>query len=324
MDAAALHDQSVVCDCHCDTLLRVLDGGMHLGKRLTEGHVDLPRLKEGGVTSQVFAVFIDDRYLPAGAAKQTLRLIDVLYRELEDNPETLSLALRAADVEGAKASGKVAAILGAEGAEALEGDLALLRSYYRLGLRLLTLTWSRRNQVGDGVFEARSLGGLTTFGVEVVRECNRLGILLDVSHLSPAGVSDVLDTSAVPVIASHSNAHAVVAHPRNLTDKQLSTIAVKGGLICVTFVPQFVAESGHATLEAVLDHLDHIVRVVGVEHVGLGSDFDGFGPASTLGLEDVSCLPNVTAGLAARGYTDAAVRSILGTNFLRVFREAVG
>ncbi len=325
MEAIALHRDSIIFDGHCDTLLAVLEGKRKLGERSPEGHIDLPRLREGGVTAQVFAIFIQDRYLPAGAARQTLRVLDTLYCELEENADSFVLATRAEDIEGAKRAGKVAAVVGIEGAESLEGDLALLRMFYRLGLRLLTVAWSRRNQAADGVYESRTGGGLTNFGLQLVEQCNKLGVILDVSHLSPAGVKDVLETSSQPVIASHSNVHALCPTPRNLTDEQLIALAEKGGVVGVTFVPSFITEEGkEASLEKLLDHIDHIVRVAGIDHVGLGSDFDGFGSPPPAGLEDATRLPGITVGLVERGYSESEVRRILGGNFLRVFRQVVG
>lgn len=325
MDTMALHRSSIIFDGHCDTLLSVLEGKRKFGERSPEGHIDLPRLHEGGVTAQVFAIFIEERYLPAGAAKQTLRLLDTLYRELEDNTDSFMLSLRAEDVEKAKAWGKVAAVIGVEGAESIEGDLALLRMFHRLGVRLLTVAWSRRNQAADGVDETRTGGGLTNFGLRLVEECNKLSIVVDISHLSPAGVRDVLEVSSAPVIASHSNAHTLCPHRRNLTDEQLLALAKKGGVLGVTFVPAFITEQGKdASLEKLLDHIDHIVRVAGIDHVGLGSDFDGFSSPPPAGLEDVTCLPAITAGLVERGYSVDNVRKILGGNFLRVFRHVVG
>lgn len=325
MDAMKLHHDSIIFDGHCDTLLEVLEGKRTLGKRSKKGHIDLPRLRQGGVTAQVFAIFIEDGFLPAGAAKQTLRLLEVLQRELAENPDSLLLATKAEDIELAKRTGRVAAVVGIEGAESLEGDLSLLRMFYHLGLRLVTLTWSRRNQAADGAYESRTGGGLTRFGVELVQECNRLGVLIDISHLSAAGVRDVLEVSGQAVIASHSNAYALCPHVRNLSDEQLTALAAKGGVVGVTYVPSFLVEGGKgASLDNLLDHVDHIVQVAGIEHVGLGSDFDGFGPPPPVGLEDASHLPAITDGLVRRGYAEQDVRKILGGNFLRVFRQVVG
>ncbi len=326
LNARRLHEESIVFDAHCDTLLEVLSGKRRLGECSEEGHLDLPRLREGGVTAQVFALFVEPHYLPSGATREVLRILDTFYQELEANGEALTLVTSAMDIQRAKGEGKVAAVLGLEGTEALEGDLGLLRMFHRLGVRSVGLTWNLRNQAADGVDETRSKGGLSNFGLELVRELNRLGIMIDVSHLAPPGVRDVLTVSQAPVIASHSNAYALCPHRRNLTDDQLISIAERGGVVGVTFVPQFLdAEAEKRCLERVLDHIDHVVKVAGVDHVGLGSDFDGFYENERLpGLEDVSRMPNITVGLLERGYNEKDVKKIIGGNFLRVFREVVG
>jgi membrane dipeptidase len=325
LDVGEVHQASIVFDGHCDTLLQVLDGKRRLGQRSPMGHLDLPRLKEGGVTAQVFAVFIEDVYLPAGATRQTLRVLDCFYEELDANRDAMLLATCADDVMAAVETGRVAAWLALEGAESLEGDLGVLRMLYRLGVRLLTVTWSRRNQAGDGVGELGSGGGLTTFGESLVRECNRLGVVLDISHLAPAGVRGILELSEQPVVASHSNAYALCPHPRNLTDEQLAVVARQGGVVCATFVPAFLSPRGRgASLDTLLDHIQHIEQVTGIDHVGIGSDFDGvFGPMP-LGLEDASLMSGITAGLLTRGYSVSHVRQILGENLLRVFRTVAG
>jgi len=325
-DPEALHRRSIVIDAHCDTALLAAEGTYNLTERHESHHLDFPRMREGGVTAQIFAVFVEARYLPAQATRRALQVIDAMYRQLEAAGEAARLVTRAADIEAAKADGAVGVILGLEGAEALEGDLGVLRMFHRLGVRNIGLTWNFRNQAADGVGEERTGGGLTTFGLALVEEMNRLGILVDVAHLSPAGVEDVLKVSQAPVIASHANARAVCDHRRNLTDAQLEKIARNGGVVGVTFVPAFVdGRDGQATLARVLDHIDHMVRVMGDEHVGLGSDFDGFfGDEKTAGLEDVSRMPAITAGLLERGYSEASVQKILGGNFLRVFRQVVG
>jgi membrane dipeptidase len=325
MDPGRLHRESIVFDAHCDTLQKVLAGKRRLGERSEEGHVDLPRLHEGGVTAQIFALFVSPNYFPRGAARQALRLLDVFYQELEENADQLTLVTTANEIEKAKAEGKVAGILSLEGAEALEGDLAVLRAFYKLGVRNIGLTWNLRNVAADGVDEMRSGSGLTNFGVQLVQEMNRLGIIVDISHLSPTGVRDVLHVSEAPVIASHSNAYALCPHRRNLTDEQLEGIASKGGVVGVTFVPNFVTENKNlTTLKRVLDHIDYMVKTMGLDHVGLGSDFDGFSNAKVQGMEDVTHLPRLTVGLVERGYSEEDVKKILGGNFVRVFREVVG
>jgi membrane dipeptidase len=325
VDPRQLHRESIVFDAHCDTLQEVLAGKRRLGERSEEGHADLPRLREGGITAQIFALFVSPNHFPTGAARQALRLLDVFYQELGENADQLTLATSVSDIERAKAEGKVAGILSLEGAEALEGDLRVLRAFYKLGVRNIGLTWNLRNAAADGVDETRSSSGLTNFGVQLVQEMNRLGIMVDISHLSPTGVRDVFLVSEAPVIASHSNAYALCPHRRNLTDEQMEGVASKGGVIGVTFVPNFITEDGNqATLKGVLDHIDYMVKTMGVDHVGLGSDFDGFFNSNVQGLEDVTHLPKLTAGLVERGYSEEDMKKILGDNFMRVFREVVG
>ncbi len=329
MDAQTLHQQSIVIDGHCDTLMNVqmrYEGFPPFLKHLEghKGHIDLPRLKAGGVTAQNFACYLDNLFL-VQAARETLRMIDTFYRWQEENPADLCLATCAADIERAKIEGKVAGILSLEGAEGLEGDLGVLRMFYRLGVRWIGLTWSRRNEVADGVYETRSGGGLTRFGVKLVEEMSRLGMLVDIAHLAPQGVEDVFDICPKPIVASHANARALCDVPRNLTDAQLERLAANGGVIGVVNVPIFITQGDQPpTLDMLLDHVDHIVKVAGIDHVGLGSDWDGFNAPSPVGLEDVSQTPNITTGLLARGYSVGDVQKIIGGNWLRVIRQAIG
>lgn len=321
--ARRLHFDSIVVDGHCDTLGSVLEGARSLGERSHLGHIDLPRLAEGGITAQIFACFVPIHEYRRGAARHALQRLDVLHQALAAQPDGLLLATSAADIRRAKAEGKVAGILGLEGAEPLEGSLALLRCFYRLGLRNIGLTWNFRNEVADGVWEGNTAGGLTPFGFQVVEECNRLGILIDVAHLAPAGLRDVLSASRRPIIASHSNASALFQHERNLTDEQILAIAERGGVIGVTFVASFLARPEQsARLEHVLDHIDYLVRLAGADHVMLGSDFDG--ATMPAGLEDATCYPALTAGMLARGHDEPTVRKVLGLNFLRVFEQVTG
>jgi membrane dipeptidase len=326
--ALALHRRAIVCDGHCDTILALDRQKRSLGERSTVGHADLPRLLEGGVTAQLFALFIEDPYLPGEAIRRTLQLLDLFYRELEANADRMLLATTAADIRRAKAEGKLAAVLGIEGGEAIEGDLAALRCFHRLGVRLLTVTWNRRNALADGQMEARTNGGLTTRGVEAVQEMNRLGMIVDLSHLSSAGVRDVLAVSQKPVIASHSNARALRDHPRNLTDEQVRGIADGGGLVGVTLVPFFIAPEGKVSLDRLVDHVEHLLQVGGEDHVGLGTDYDGFGfhgPADQFQeMTDVSHLPRLTEALLRRGLGERVIEKVLGKNFLRVLADVVG
>ncbi len=320
-----LHEDSIIFDAHCDTLLAVVNGERKLTDASIAGNVDVPRLQQGGVTAQVFAIYIEDQWRWR-ATVQAMRMIDAFQQAVEISQGNLRLATCAADIERAKKERCVAGILSLEGAEPLDGDLAVLRLFYRLGVRAVGLTWNHRNQAADGVGESRTGGGLTEFGVALVQEMNRLGMLVDVAHLAPQGVQDVLALSRAPIIASHANAHALCPHPRNLTDEQLKAIAATNGVVGATFYRGFIAENAaQATSDRLLDHVDHLVSIMGIDHVGLGSDFDGFGgdPAPE-GLEDVARLPNLTAKLQKRGYQPDDVRKILGGNFLRVFREVAG
>jgi len=311
-----------VVDTHCDTLLSVTKGTRRLGERSEQGHLDLPRMREGGVDAQVFAGYV-------GGAKarrplvRFLQMVDTLYRELEANTGELILATSAEDIEAAAAEGRLAAILGMEGAEPLKGDLAVLRMLHRLGVRNVGLVWGGRNRVGSGVSgKGCDDEGLSDFGQDLIRELNRLGIVVDVSHLNDAGFWDVMSMAEKPVIASHSNCRALCDHPRNLSDEQIVALAETGGTVHAVFT--FLGpDRDKYTVDDVLDHIDHVVELVGPDHAGIGSDFDGM-PGTPKGLEDVSRMGNLTEGLLARGYGEENVRKILGGNFLRVFREVVG
>ncbi len=315
--ARRLHRQALVWDSHCDTLIDIAAGSRTLGEKGSRGHLDLPRLQQGGVKVQIFAIYIDaPPYL-----RRTLEFISAFYRELEENRGKLTLATSMAKIEEAAAQGEVAALLSIEGGEALEGGPAILPCLYRLGVRALGLTWNNRNQLADGIAEARTGGGLTSLGLETVAAMNRLGMVVDVSHLSPAGFWDVMEHSRHPVIASHSNARGLHDHPRNLDDEQIKALAARGGVIGINFAPQFLGPG--ARLETVLDHIDYIARLAGCDCIGLGSDYDGIA-ATPGGLEDVSRLPNITRGLVARGYSDSDILKILGGNFARVFSQVIG
>lgn len=318
------HKGGIVFDAHCDTLTKAL-GKRKLAERLPGSQVDLPRLVEGGVTAQIFAICLA-RLSPLEATGQALRVLDFFYSELAENEEILVPATRVSHIEDVATSGRIAALLSFESVEPLQGDLALCRMFYRLGLRCIGLTHNRRNQAADGVGEKRTGGGLSTFGVALVEEMNRLGMVIDVSHLAPRGVEDVLEISRAPVIASHTGMAAICDHPRNLTDAQVEAIARGGGVVCIFFLPYFLEPDGShdSTVGRVLDHIDHAVRVAGIDHVGLGSDFDGMDNDKIAGLEDASRVPVVAAGLRDRGYSPEAVHKIMGENLCRVFRQVIG
>ena len=319
-----LHADAVVIDTHCDTLGRVIEGQRRLGERSDLGQFDLIRAREGGLTAEVMATFVSGQRQGDGL-RQSVDFIDVLYQELDAFPGLARIATSSADVHTAKLNGEVALFLGMEGAEGLGGNVRALRIMHRLGLRVLGLTWNRRNEAADGLGEMPHAGGLSVFGRELVRECDRLGILIDLSHLSPLGVSDVLGMAERPVVATHANAFAVHADSRNLTDAQLEGVAATGGVVGVVPVPRFLGPfEERAPFEPIFDHMDHMIEVIGEDHVGLGMDFDGVGPMRTDGIEDVSAMPNLTAGMLDRGYSHERVRKVLGGNFLRVFEQVFG
>jgi len=313
-----LHTSSVIVDAHCDVLTVLARENCSLKASRNSGHVDLPRLRKGGVKVQFFAAFISPQYR-GNYLRRAMELFDRFYCELSECSEEIMLARDFDDLEKALELGKIAAVLTVEGGEALEGRIEILRMLNRLGVRCLTLTWNGRNELGDGVAEAWTYGGLTKFGVEVIKEMNRLKMLIDVSHLSEAGFWNVLDISTQPVIASHSNSGTICPHPRNLTDKQIKALAASGGVMGLCFYPDFVHQKS-PSLEKLLDHIDYIVSIAGVDCIGLGSDFDGYSGRLD-GLGDAGDLPALTDGLLCRGYNEGDIRKFLGGNFLRLFKK---
>ncbi len=324
----------------------------------TPGHTDLARLAAGRVGAQFWSIYVPGEYRDSGYARVQLEQFDIARRMIARYPDRLMPAYSAADILRARREGKIASLLGMEGGHVIENSLGALRSYYALGARYLTLTHNVTLDWADAALDTARHGGLTDFGREVVREMNRLGMLVDLSHTSPATMSDALDVSEAPVIFSHSGARALVDHPRNVPDSILVRLRANGGVVMVTFVPAFVSEEvrraeaaqdsalealravadeeerrrlirayreahplPRATLAQVADHIEHVRRVAGVEHVGIGSDFDGIerGPD---GLEDVSSFPALFAELLRRGWSEADLRKLAGENLLRVFREA--
>jgi len=322
--AKQIHQKAIIVDGHCDTILEIMNHKRNLGKKSTTGHLDIPRMKEGGINVQFFAVFIEDIYKPDRSLKRTLQLIDCFYEEIEKNQDDISLVINYNQIKDVNRAGKIAAILSIEGGEALEGDLGVLRVLYRLGVRLLTLTWNQRNRIADGMDESRTGSGLTEFGLKVIDEMNDLRMLIDVSHLSETGFWDVIKRSKTPIVVSHSNCYALCPHLRNLKDEQIKALADKDGVIGITFVPDFLTQEKRKTsVKDVVKHIDYLVEKVGVDYVGLGSDFDGTGDLP-LGLEGVDKIPNLTEELLDRGYKEREIEKILGGNFLRVFRKVVG
>jgi len=312
-----LHRAAPVVDAHCDALSLLVER-LALGGEEAAGQVTPERLKQGGVNLQCFAVFVAPRHR-GSYLRRVLEQIDTFYRFLSLYAGELMPVCDQASLEGALVAGKIGAVLCVEGGHVLEGSLSVLRVLRRLGVSCLTLTWNGRNELADGVLESETGGGLTSFGREVVQEMERLGMVVDVAHLAAAGFWDVLSLTRMPVIASHANARALCNHPRNLADEQVRALAARGGVIGVSFVPEFV-DPEKPTLERVVDHIEHLAAVGGVACVGLGSDFDGT-PQTVAGLEDPSCLPAITEALVRRGWREEDIRKVLGENFLRVFRD---
>ncbi len=296
------------------------------------GHTDLERLRAGGVGGQFWSIYVPCDAVAEGAAKVQLEQIDIAQQLFQTYPDAFGPALSASDVEREFGAGRIASLMGMEGGHVLENSLGALRAYYAAGARYLTLTHGCNTDWADSATDDPVHDGLTRFGQEVVREMNRLGMLVDLSHTSPATMHDVLDIAEAPVIYSHSSARALTDHPRNVPDDVLRRLPDNGGVVMVTFVPGFVSEAlrtyegppadaPRALLTDVADHIEHIRDVAGIDHVGLGGDFDGISTV-VLGLEDVSTYPALLEELERRGWTESDLRALVGGNVLRVMREA--
>lgn len=297
------------------------------------GHTDIPRLRAGGVGAQFWSVYVPSSTMEEGTAARTqLEEIDIARQMIARYPDHFALALSPSDVERIFGEGRIASMLGMEGGHAIENSLGALRAFFDLGVRYMTLTHSASIDWADAGTGENLHDGLTPFGREVIREMNRLGMLVDLSHVSPAGMSDVLDVTEAPVIFSHSSARALTDHVRNVPDSILRRMPVNGGVVMVTFVPPFInegvrtyqgppSEAPRATLADVADHIEHVRDVAGIHHVGIGSDFDGIS-STPIGLEDVSTFPALLAELSRRGWTEVELRKLAGENLLRVWREA--
>jgi len=365
--ALAIHRKAIVVDTHNDVTTPMTNDDYDLsGTPPAPYRTSIERLKQGGVTGLFFSLYIRPWYVAhGGSTRRTLDMIDSVYRAIERHPADLMLATSSADVRRAKKQKKVAALMGIEGGHAIENSLATLRVFHRLGVRYMTLTWNNTNDWADAGRGEKKHHGLSPFGEEVVREMNRLGMLVDVSHVSDETMSDALDVSKAPIIASHSSARALSNVPRNIPDELLRRIAKNGGVVQVNFYSAFIdtvtvtpqndernrvlkaqqdvldekykndperlAEEGDKLdasmplpplpISKLIDHIDHIVKVAGIDHVGLGPDFDGAVDMPE-GAEDVSMLPNITYELLKRGYSEQDIRKVLGENLLRVFAEA--
>ena len=318
-DVLEFHRQLTVVDSHCDTILEAAKGRGKLRKASETGHVDIKRMQEGGVGVQFFAAFIETAYKPFSSLTRALQLIDTFYTEVDSCGDVLAQGQNMRQIRNDLKAGRMIAVLGIEGGEALNGDLQVLRTIYRLGVRFLGLTWNQRNQLADGVGESITGGGLTNFGREVVREMNSLGMIIDLAHISEAGFWDTLEISRQPVIVSHANCYELCNHPRNLNDDQIKSLAENCGVLGLSFVPEFLG-SEMASLDGLLDHVDHVAGLVGTETIAIGSDFDGI-DQTPVGLDDSRCYPRITAGLLQRGYTENEIKGIMGENMLRLMEK---
>jgi membrane dipeptidase len=366
-EALRIQRKAIIVDGHNDITSPMVDEGYDLGTPSAgKYHTDIARMKQGGMTAQFFSIYVDKKYVAeGGSARRAMDMIDIVYRAVERHPADLMIATSVADIRRAKQQQqRIAALMGIEGGHAIENSLAALRDFYRLGVRYMTLTHNNTNDWADSSRDEPRHNGLTDFGKEVVREMNRLGMLVDVSHVSDKTMSDVLDVSTAPIIASHSSARALSNHPRNIPDELLRRIAKNGGVVMVNFYPVFIDQKAYdadrarderlkpqmdalkerfkddptrladesrkllemnplppTPLSVLIDHIDHIIKVAGIDHVGLGSDFDGV-PSLPEDLKDISQLPNITYELLRRGYKEADIRKVLGENLLRAFAEA--
>lgn len=318
-----IHAESIVVDGHVGTLFDVLTKSREFGEKSEKGHVDLPRLKDGGVRCVIMSAFPFDRAYPIRGVRAGLEYVDA-FRTLAAVPGVV-LAESASQVEAAAKEGNLAALLSFEGGEFLDGSIESLRMFHKLGLRLLGLTWNERNALADGAAESGTRGGLTRFGRQVVKECGDLGMIVDVSHISESGFWDVVEMTEHPVVASHSNCHKLCAHPRNLTDDQIRAVADTGGVVAISFNPDYLAgDEAEVTLSTVCDHIMHAVEVGGEGTVAIGSDFDSFRGREPEPLTSIDRLPLLTQELLRRGMPGKTIASILGGNWLRVMRAVLG
>jgi membrane dipeptidase len=374
--ARALQESAIVVDTHADTPQRFLDRGFDMGNTdpNDKGQISLDKARAGGLGAEFFSIWVDPATTdPANYAKRAADLIDSVYHQAERHPDRMMMANSVDDIVRTHRQHKLAALMGIEGGHAIENDLHLLNDFYRLGVRYMTLTWSNTNDWADSSGDindpkVQHHDGLTDFGRQVVEEMNRLGMLVDISHVADKTFYDAIAISKAPVIASHSSARALTNAPRNMTDDMLRALAKNNGVVMVNFcscfldenfrkaeeaqqkpmeaavqdfiarqkaegkTPQYIdteplqeewmARVPRPPLKSLIDHIDHIAKVAGVDHVGLGSDFDGVSGALPAEIDSAADLPKITQALIDRGYSDTDIRKILGGNLLRVMKDA--
>ena len=364
--AKKLHFSCIVVDTHDDTTQRFLDGKFDVGERSSSGSIDVPRMKEGGLGAIFFSIWIPSKITGPEAVNRAMTQIDAVREQVRKHPGELALATTSTEVRDARKQGKIAALMGVEGGHMINSNLGVLRSYAALGVRYMTLTHSGNDEWADSSTDKAVHNGLTDFGRDVVREMNRLGVMVDISHVSDKTFCDALETSKAPLFASHSSCRAICDAPRNMTDQMMKDLAAKGGVVQINYHVGFLSqefrdaekadpeinkaisaevmkrcgenegcqlmEGDQITREYVeqgklprvdfskiIEHIDHAVKVAGVEHVGLGSDFDGAN--MPYGMEDATKLPKITEALLQKGYSEGDVKKILGENMLRVMTE---
>ncbi|MBS1806576.1 MAG: dipeptidase [Acidobacteria bacterium] len=356
--AKKLHFSSLVMDTHIDVTPNLQREGWKFDERHTTGHVDLPRMKEGGLNGLFFSIYMSGAVTGPKAVNDALQRIAAVHKLAEDMPDKVMLCTTAADILQAQKQGKIAALMGMEGGHMINNSLPVLRMYAALGVRYLTLTHSLNTDWADSSGDQPKHNGLTDFGKEVVRELNKLGVMVDVSHVADKTFWDALEISKAPIIASHSSCRVLSGHPRNMTDEMIKALAAKGGVIQINYLDSYIdndlylwgqktqaarrelaqkypgrenfmkireelekqfGTAPKASWERIVDHIDHAVKLVGADHVGLGSDFDG--ATMPVGMEDCSHLPKITEALLRKGYKEADIRKILGGNTVRLLGE---
>src|SRR5712691_2842702 len=361
---AAQQKRAVTVDTHADTPTEFMEKPFDLGAWNSRGHFDYPRMKAGGLDAEFFAAYVPAKYAKdGGAAAFCMKIMETIHEMVDNYPQWVRFAQSTSDIRRITADGKRAILIGIEGGHAIEDSLELLRGFYRFGARYMTLTHTNTNNWADASTDEAKHNGLTPFGKQVVLEMNRLGMMVDISHVSDKTFYDAIETSKAPVIASHSSARVFSDHPRDMTDDMFRALAKNHGVVQVNFYPVFLSEEvrkaskerderlkpaidalkakdpseGAAYQDAVkklmqdnplpkipytviVDHIDHIVKVAGIDSVGIGSDFDGI-PDTPKGMEDVSHLPAIRTELKKRGYSEADIRKIMGENFMRVFAQ---